>query len=149
MGLQGLNSNMLPTRPNAGHELVTMTTRLPRPNKSRVDDYREAQWPSGSVSHFRTTGPRFKPRAGQATRGLLATDYVVLNHCQVTWTTPDLVPLSPNYNSTPTGRPFSLDRFIVHRCPTRRVSRGTGLELVTRPATLRYLYHSATTAHEN
>ncbi|GFV69265.1 hypothetical protein TNCV_3861871 [Trichonephila clavipes] len=34
----------------------------------------------------------------------------------------------------------------VHRCPTRRVFSGTGLELVTKPATIRYLYHSATTA---
>ncbi|GFV79793.1 retrovirus-related Pol polyprotein from transposon opus [Trichonephila clavipes] len=38
----------------------------------------------------------------------------------------------------------TLDRFIVHRCPTRRVFSGTGLELVTRQATVRYLYHSAT-----
>ncbi|GFV90210.1 uncharacterized protein TNCV_4379261 [Trichonephila clavipes] len=39
-----------------------------------------------------------------------------------------------------------LDRFNVHRCPTRRVFRGTGLELVIRQATIRYIYHSATTA---
>ncbi|GFW15661.1 uncharacterized protein TNCV_3581591 [Trichonephila clavipes] len=40
----------------------------------------------------------------------------------------------------------ALDRFNVHRCPTRRVFSGTGLELVTRQATIRYLYHSATVA---
>ncbi|GFV93384.1 hypothetical protein TNCV_3686071 [Trichonephila clavipes] len=40
----------------------------------------------------------------------------------------------------------SLDRFNVHRCPTRRVFSGTGLEPVTKQATVRYLYHSATTA---
>ncbi|GFW20065.1 hypothetical protein TNCV_867711 [Trichonephila clavipes] len=34
----------------------------------------------------------------------------------------------------------------MHRCPTRRVFSGTGLELVTRPATIRYLDHSATAA---
>ncbi|GFT20138.1 uncharacterized protein TNCV_1945731 [Trichonephila clavipes] len=40
----------------------------------------------------------------------------------------------------------ALDRFNVLRCPTRRVFRGTGLELVTRQATIRYLYNSATAA---
>ncbi|GFW69537.1 transposon Ty3-I Gag-Pol polyprotein [Trichonephila clavipes] len=34
----------------------------------------------------------------------------------------------------------------MHRCSTRRVFSGTGLELVTKPAPIRYLYHSATTA---
>ncbi|GFV16904.1 hypothetical protein TNCV_4365041 [Trichonephila clavipes] len=38
-----------------------------------------------------------------ATRGLLATDHVILNHVQVTWTTPELTPSSPNYYTTPTG----------------------------------------------
>ncbi|GFV66078.1 uncharacterized protein TNCV_2891481 [Trichonephila clavipes] len=40
----------------------------------------------------------------------------------------------------------ALDRFNVHRCPTRWVFSGTGLEPVTKQATVRYLYHSATTA---
>ncbi|GFY11548.1 uncharacterized protein TNCV_4230171 [Trichonephila clavipes] len=40
----------------------------------------------------------------------------------------------------------ALDRFSVHRCPTRRVFSGTGLEPVTKQATVRYLYHSATAA---
>ncbi|GFV96793.1 hypothetical protein TNCV_4350061 [Trichonephila clavipes] len=40
----------------------------------------------------------------------------------------------------------TLDRFNVHRCPTRRVFSGTGLEPVTKQATVRYLYHSATAA---
>ncbi|GFV36563.1 uncharacterized protein TNCV_2260821 [Trichonephila clavipes] len=43
----------------------------------------------------------------------------------------------------------ALDRFNAHRCPTRRVFSGTGLELVTRQATIRYLYHSATAATES
>ncbi|GFW93181.1 hypothetical protein TNCV_3333411 [Trichonephila clavipes] len=43
----------------------------------------------------------------RATRGLLATDHVILNHGQVTWTTPELAPPSPNYHSTPTGGRFS------------------------------------------
>ncbi|GFW20028.1 hypothetical protein TNCV_867341 [Trichonephila clavipes] len=42
-----------------------------------------------------------------ATRGLLATDHVILNHGQVTWTTPELAPHSPNYHTTPTGGRFS------------------------------------------
>ncbi|GFV36134.1 hypothetical protein TNCV_2111511 [Trichonephila clavipes] len=43
----------------------------------------------------------------RATRGLLATDHVILNHGQVTWTTPELAPPSPNYHTTPTGGRFS------------------------------------------
>ncbi|GFY66041.1 hypothetical protein TNIN_393871 [Trichonephila inaurata madagascariensis] len=43
----------------------------------------------------------------QTTRGLLATDHVILNHGQVTWTTPELAPPSPNYHTTPTGGRFS------------------------------------------
>ncbi|GFU98865.1 uncharacterized protein TNCV_3381111 [Trichonephila clavipes] len=79
-----------------------------------------------------------------ATRGLLATDHVILNHGQVTWTTPELAP--PLLTTTPhQWEDVSvLDRFNVHRCPTRWVFSGTGLELVTRQATIRYLYHSAT-----
>ncbi|GFX41239.1 retrovirus-related Pol polyprotein from transposon 412 [Trichonephila clavipes] len=65
-----------------------------------------------------------------ATRGLLATDHVILNHCQVTWTTPELAP--PLLTTTPHQREdvSALDRFNVHRCPTRRVFSGTGLEPV-------------------
>ncbi|GFS64462.1 uncharacterized protein TNCV_3956161 [Trichonephila clavipes] len=86
-----------------------------------------------------------KPKGGP-TRGLLATDHVILNHGQVTWTTPELAP--PLLTTTPHQREdvSALDRFNVHRCPTRRVFSGTGIELVTRQATIRYLYHSATAA---
>ncbi|GFW58542.1 hypothetical protein TNCV_718421 [Trichonephila clavipes] len=34
----------------------------------------------------------------------------------------------------------------MHRCPTRRDFSGTGFEPVTKQATVRYLYHSATAA---
>ncbi|GFW41128.1 uncharacterized protein TNCV_3399041 [Trichonephila clavipes] len=53
-----------------------------------------------------------------ATRGLLATDHVILNHGQVTWTTPELAP--PLLTTTPHQREdvSALDRFNVHRCPT-------------------------------
>ncbi|GFV58872.1 hypothetical protein TNCV_4132341 [Trichonephila clavipes] len=67
---------------------------------------------------------RFNIHHPFSTQGLLAPDHVILNHGQMKWTTPDLAPSSPNYHTTP----FS----------------GTGLELVTRQATIRYLYHSAT-----
>ncbi|GFU57156.1 uncharacterized protein TNCV_1780161 [Trichonephila clavipes] len=81
-----------------------------------------------------------------ATRGLLATDHVILNHGQVTWTTPELAP--PLLTTTPHQREdvSALDRFNGHRCPTRWVFSGTGLEPVTKQATVRYLYHSATAA---
>ncbi|GFU59304.1 uncharacterized protein TNCV_4198261 [Trichonephila clavipes] len=84
--------------------------------------------------------------ASSTTRGLLATDHVILNHGQVTWTTPELAP--PLLTTTPHQREdvSALDRFNVHRCPTRRVFSGTGFEPVTKQATVRYLYHSATTA---
>ncbi|GFX80594.1 uncharacterized protein TNCV_498621 [Trichonephila clavipes] len=82
----------------------------------------------------------------RATRGLLAKDHVILNHGQVTWTTPKLAPPL----LTPTPHQWedvsALDRYNVHRCPTRRVFNGIGLELVARQATIRYLYHSATAA---
>ncbi|GFX30289.1 uncharacterized protein TNCV_1963961 [Trichonephila clavipes] len=67
----------------------------------------------------------------ESTRGLLATDHVILNHGQVTWTTPELAP--PLLTTTPHQREdvSALDRFNVYRCPTRRVFSGTGFELMT------------------
>ncbi|GFV48337.1 histone-lysine N-methyltransferase SETMAR [Trichonephila clavipes] len=61
----------------------------------------------------------------RATRGLLATDHVILNHGQVTWTTPELAP--PFLTTTPHQREdvSALDRFNGHRCPTWRVFSGT------------------------
>ncbi|GFV32508.1 hypothetical protein TNCV_1677941 [Trichonephila clavipes] len=47
----------------------------------------------------------------RSTRGLLATDHVILNHGQVTWTTPELAPPSPNYHTTPREDVSALDRF--------------------------------------
>ncbi|GFU56724.1 uncharacterized protein TNCV_1822521 [Trichonephila clavipes] len=71
-------------------------------------------------------------------------DHVILNHGQVTWTTPELA--SPLLTNTPHQQEdvSALDRFNVHRYPTWRVFSGTGLELVTKQATIRYQYHSAT-----
>ncbi|GFX83556.1 hypothetical protein TNCV_325051 [Trichonephila clavipes] len=38
-----------------------------------------------------------------ATRGVLVTVHVILNHGQVTWTTLELALTSPNYRTTPMG----------------------------------------------
>ncbi|GFW22249.1 transposable element Tc3 transposase [Trichonephila clavipes] len=78
--------------------------------------------------------------------GLLATDHVILNHGQVTWTTPELAPPLLTTTSHQREDVSALDRFNVHRCPTRRVFSGTGFEPVTKQATVRYLYHWATAA---
>ncbi|GFU01632.1 uncharacterized protein TNCV_1521731 [Trichonephila clavipes] len=98
--------------------------------------------PAGSSSSRLTRSPE-KLLYHSATRGLLATDHVILNHGQVTWTTPEL---APPLTTTPHQREDVFDRFNVHRCPTRRVFSGTGFEPVTKQATVRYLYHSATAA---
>ncbi|GFU39949.1 uncharacterized protein TNCV_2531881 [Trichonephila clavipes] len=66
-----------------------------------------------------------------ATQGLLATDHVILNHGQVTWTTPELALSSPNYHTTPREDVSALDRFNMHRYPTRWVFSDTGLKLMT------------------
>ncbi|GFU78803.1 hypothetical protein TNCV_4771661 [Trichonephila clavipes] len=44
----------------------------------------------------------------QATRGLLATDHVILNRGRVTWTTPELAPPSPNYHTNLAGIFFEI-----------------------------------------
>ncbi|GFT98998.1 hypothetical protein TNCV_3793801 [Trichonephila clavipes] len=51
--------------------------------------------------------PHFVSRSvRKATRGLLATDHVILKPGQVTWMTPELAPTSPNYHIN--GRKFQL-----------------------------------------
>ncbi|GFW46837.1 retrovirus-related Pol polyprotein from transposon TNT 1-94 [Trichonephila clavipes] len=54
--------------------------------------------------------------------GVLETDLVILNHGQLTRTTPERTPRSPNFHTT-------FDRFSVHRPTTLRVFSGTSLEL--------------------
>ncbi|GFT15455.1 hypothetical protein TNCV_3264701 [Trichonephila clavipes] len=56
----------------------------------------------------------------------------------LTWTTPELAP-PPNYHTHQREDVSALDRFNVHRCPTRRVFSGTGLEPMTKQATFRLL----------
>ncbi|GFT36752.1 hypothetical protein TNCV_2755631 [Trichonephila clavipes] len=50
---------------------------------------------------------RFEHLRCNSARGLLATDHVIFNHGQGTWTTPELAPASPNYHTTPMGGRFS------------------------------------------
>ncbi|GFW99897.1 uncharacterized protein TNCV_2126051 [Trichonephila clavipes] len=68
--------------------------------------------------------PKESPRSQSYMRAL-ATDHVILNHGQVMWTTPELA--LPLLTTTPHQREdvSALDRFNVHRCPTRRVFSGT------------------------
>ncbi|GFT77842.1 uncharacterized protein TNCV_2968851 [Trichonephila clavipes] len=100
---------------------------------SRV--YYQVQTCSAYPGPSRPLGARPKrpiDKTALASRGLWATDHVILNHGQVTWTTPELAP--PLLTTTPHQREdvSALDRFKVHRCPTRWVFSGTGLELMTR-----------------
>ncbi|GFW93539.1 uncharacterized protein TNCV_47421 [Trichonephila clavipes] len=60
--------------------------------------------------------------------------------------TPELEPSLLTTTSQQREEVSALDRFSVHRCPTRRVFSGIGFEFVTKPVTIRYLYHSATAA---
>ncbi|GFY34172.1 hypothetical protein TNCV_2504751 [Trichonephila clavipes] len=71
------------------------------------------------------------------------TDFVILNHGQVTRTTPELasLPHPPNFHAIPMGGSLSFDRFIMHRLPTRCTFSGIGLELMTLRPRVRYLDH--------
>ncbi|GFU91501.1 hypothetical protein TNCV_2542691 [Trichonephila clavipes] len=79
----------------------------------------EADVPAGSMGGRRSKVEGDcrgnQPERGNATRGLLATDLVILNHGQVTKTTPKLAPSSPNFRTIPTGGRLSIDRFNVHQ----------------------------------
>ncbi|GFX43204.1 uncharacterized protein TNCV_2389121 [Trichonephila clavipes] len=69
--------------------------------------------------------------------------HVILNHGQVAWTTPELAPSLLTTAPHQRDDVSALDTFNVHHCPTLS---GTGLELETKQATIRYLYHSANAA---
>ncbi|GFT51213.1 hypothetical protein TNCV_5036481 [Trichonephila clavipes] len=80
---------------------VTRTTpELPPPSSNYHINGRTFE-----LSTDLTSSPTWQ--AFRAARGLLAMDHVILNHGQVTWTTPELAPTSPNYHTTPTGGRFS------------------------------------------
>ncbi|GFV10663.1 hypothetical protein TNCV_1907011 [Trichonephila clavipes] len=59
-----------------------------------------------------------------AARGLLAMDHIILNHGQVTRTTPELVSPYPNFHTTPTEGRLSLNIFDVYRLPLHGGSSG-------------------------
>ncbi|GFW44595.1 hypothetical protein TNCV_4481411 [Trichonephila clavipes] len=80
-----------------------------------------------------------------ATRGLLVTDHVILSHGQVTWMTPELALPSPNYYTNRRTFQLSTDLTCIAGLHGGSFS-GTGLEPVTKQATVRYLYHLATAA---
>ncbi|GFX04974.1 hypothetical protein TNCV_2249571 [Trichonephila clavipes] len=65
--------------------------------------HRQSSGGERNWARFRTKKRHQLPWNVLATRGLLVTDHVILNHGQVTWTTPELAPPSPNYHTTPTG----------------------------------------------
>ncbi|GFW12604.1 hypothetical protein TNCV_818561 [Trichonephila clavipes] len=69
----------------------------------------------------------------------------MLNHGKVTWTTPELAPPSPNYLTNGKTLELSTDLECISVLHGGSFS-GTGLELLTRQATICYLYHSATAA---
>ncbi|GFU62005.1 hypothetical protein TNCV_2306391 [Trichonephila clavipes] len=74
-----------------------------------------------------------------ATRGFLVTVIVILNHGQVTRTTPELAHLSPNYPTTPTGGRLRLDGLFHASAPfLSRVFGGTRLELTTHRPQVHY-----------
>ncbi|GFY01208.1 uncharacterized protein TNCV_5076751 [Trichonephila clavipes] len=80
-----------------------------------------------------------------ATQGLLATDLVILNHGQMTTMTLELVPSLLTTTLQQWEDVQALDRFNVHRSPTRRVFSEIRLELMTRRPRVHYLDHQATT----
>ncbi|GFV10202.1 hypothetical protein TNCV_3661541 [Trichonephila clavipes] len=54
--------------------------------------------------------------------GLLMTDFAILNLDQVTRSTPELVPPSPNFHTIPKEGCLNLDRFNVHQPPLHGAS---------------------------
>ncbi|GFX52311.1 hypothetical protein TNCV_5037381 [Trichonephila clavipes] len=55
------------------------------------------------------------PKCGKTARGFLATYLAVLNHGQLTRTTPELATHSPNFHTTPKSGLLSLDIFNLHQ----------------------------------
>ncbi|GFT49226.1 uncharacterized protein TNCV_4582391 [Trichonephila clavipes] len=90
-----------------------------------------------SSKSLRSCSPNHKTTGrATATRGLLATDHVILNHGQVTWTTPELAP--PLLTTTPhQRRRFSSTDLTCIAALHGGSLVVLGLELVTRQATIR------------
>ncbi|GFU55959.1 hypothetical protein TNCV_3971991 [Trichonephila clavipes] len=66
----------------------------------RIDIDYAGQLLSSKTFQLQVPSPLTNPKS---TRGLWAMDHVILNHGQVTCTSPELAPTSPNYHTTPTG----------------------------------------------
>ncbi|GFY02521.1 hypothetical protein TNCV_3504011 [Trichonephila clavipes] len=64
----------------------------------------------------------------ETTQGLLVMDLVILNHGQMTRTSPELAHPSPNFRTTPTGGHLSFNIFNMHPPPAHG---HTGLKLMT------------------
>ncbi|GFS90781.1 hypothetical protein TNCV_1003711 [Trichonephila clavipes] len=75
-----------------------------------------------------------------ATRGLLVTDLVILNHGQVTRTTLELEPLTPNYHTN--GRTFELSTDLRCIAPLHVGLAALGFEPTTRQPQLRFRNHN-------
>ncbi|GFU27401.1 hypothetical protein TNCV_3323151 [Trichonephila clavipes] len=83
---------------NVHHPLLHYTVGL-QYQGARTHDTLMTKYPSNSKL-------RLVELEESYTRAFVATDYVVSNHGQVTWTTPELAPPSPNYHAN--GKTFQL-----------------------------------------
>ncbi|GBN80921.1 hypothetical protein AVEN_213904-1, partial [Araneus ventricosus] len=61
-------------------------------------------------------------------KATFGTDLVILNHGQMTRTTPELVPPSSSFHATPTGGRLATTHDLMRNRPhTRRIFSGIGL----------------------
>ncbi|GBM64625.1 hypothetical protein AVEN_28226-1 [Araneus ventricosus] len=74
--------------------------------------------------------------------GYLGTDLVILNCGQMTRTTPELAPPSPNFRATPTGgRLATTYDLACNRPHTRRIFSGIGFRTCDPPVPRSRPYH--------
>ncbi|GBM29908.1 hypothetical protein AVEN_246467-1 [Araneus ventricosus] len=74
--------------------------------------------------------------------GYLGTDLVILNRGQMTRTTPELAPPSPNFRATPTGgRLATTYDLACNRPHTRRIFSGIGFRTCDPPVPRSRPYH--------
>ncbi|GBN61250.1 hypothetical protein AVEN_128969-1 [Araneus ventricosus] len=74
--------------------------------------------------------------------GYFGTDLVILNHGQMTRTTPELAPTFPNFHATPTGgRMATTYDLTCNRPHTRRIFSGIGFRTWNPPTPKPRPYH--------